>query len=118
MTLIASNEVSLTQTFTEYRLIITRRAATWHALFFWSARMPTEYEKMENTTRQLWRIGKVSEIVGAAKSTIYEWLRDEKDPEIGKVRYNFPKPIEVSPRFIAWYSDEVMDWLNALPRTS
>ncbi len=70
-------------------------------------------------SRRLLRLREVSETVGAAPSTIREWLRDEtKKDGPGKVRYGFPKPVTVNDgeRFLRWYSDEIADWINALPR--
>lgn len=62
-------------------------------------------------TRQIWRIKTVSEHVGAAPSTVYEWLREDKHADL-----NFPKPVKIGARASGWYSDEVMDWINSRPR--
>lgn len=56
--------------------------------------------------RQIWRMPKVSETIGARPATIFEWVRKGK----------FPQPVKVSPRFSGWYSDEVLDWVNTRPR--
>lgn len=61
---------------------------------------------MEST--EFWRIKQVSGKVGAASSTIYEWVR----------KGLFPGPVQLGPRATGWYAHEVQSWLDSRPRTT
>lgn len=61
--------------------------------------------------RRTLRIKQVSEVTGVPASTIYEWLREDRHADI-----NFPRPVRLAARTVAWYSDEIQDWINSRPR--
>jgi len=49
---------------------------------------------------RLLRLQEVKRATGLSRSTIYA------DPE-------FPRPVKISPRAVAWLEAEVSDWVNA-----
>ena len=52
--------------------------------------------------------GKVAEMLGVARSSLF---RIRRDPEA-----EFPAPIRISTRRIGWVSGEVQEWINSRPR--
>ncbi|MCE1227358.1 MAG: AlpA family phage regulatory protein [Geobacteraceae bacterium] len=50
------------------------------------------------------RIKQVSEIIGIAPSTIYQWLREGK--------HNFPAPIKIGGKTSLYRLSEVTEWVN------
>ena len=55
---------------------------------------------------KLLRLSKVIDLCGLQKSAIYKLLSENQ----------FPRPVKLGPRAIAWRSDEVQTWINARPR--
>lgn len=52
---------------------------------------------------RLIRLPEVISRTGMSRSTIYLRLKQG----------NFPQPVEIGPRSIAWYSDEITDWIES-----
>jgi prophage regulatory protein len=61
--------------------------------------------KTERPARRFIRIAKVQEMTGYSRPSIYR-LVDEK---------KFPCPVKLG-HAIAWFEDEVIDWMNSRPR--
>ncbi|WP_075359844.1 helix-turn-helix transcriptional regulator [Caballeronia sordidicola] len=55
-----------------------------------------------NDQLKLLRIGKVIEITGIGKTTIYSLIKQGR----------FPEPVRIGPRMVAWRSDDVNTWLS------
>lgn len=51
---------------------------------------------------KLIRLDRVQEITQLSKSTIYKLVREE----------NFPEPVRLTKRAVAWFEDEVWHWLE------
>lgn len=60
-------------------------------------------------TAQLLRLPLLVEIVGAKKSTLYDWM----NPESPRHDPTFPKPIKIGTSAVAWISYEVEDWVQS-----
>lgn len=52
--------------------------------------------------KEFWRLPRVKQKCGLAKSTIYAEIASGK----------FPKPLRVSSRSVAWLSCEIMAWIE------
>lgn len=52
---------------------------------------------------QLHRLGKVKEITGLSRSTIYLMIQGG----------NFPKPLKISARCVAWSSSQIDNWIQS-----
>lgn len=46
--------------------------------------------------------------IGVCKTQLYNWVRDGK----------FPRPVNMGGRAVAWYSDEVDEWINSRERST
>lgn len=58
--------------------------------------------------RRLIRRSEVLRLVGLSKSTLYERIAAE----------DFPRPVRVSPRCVAWVEADVREWIDARVRES
>lgn len=56
---------------------------------------------------KLINMSEVTQIIGASRATIYRWM------DAG----TFPMSIELSANRVAWFEDEVTEWINSRPRT-
>ena len=61
---------------------------------------------MTNTT--LMRIKQVESAVGLKKSSIYAKVKE----------HNFPVPVRLGPKSVAWKSSEVQEWIDTRPRAN
>lgn len=57
---------------------------------------------MTNNTRFI-RRGEVEKRTGLTTSTLYDMM----------ARSEFPKPIRLGPRIVAWIEDEIQEWMDA-----
>ena len=57
---------------------------------------------------ELWKLPAVRARVPYSETSIYRLMREGK----------FPKPLKVGARAVAWRSDEVLAFIEALPRSS
>jgi prophage regulatory protein len=57
---------------------------------------------------KLIRLPKLIDIVGLKRPTIYKAMKAG----------TFPKPVNIGPRAVAWRSDEIEAWVEALPRST
>lgn len=55
--------------------------------------------------KHLIRLPEVIDMTGMAKSTIYAKLKDG----------DFPRPLKISHRHVAWDKQDVISWIAALP---
>ncbi len=53
------------------------------------------------------RIGKVIEITGRSRSSIYRGTDDG----------TFPRPVKIGLRSVGWYESDIQAWMNGLTRT-
>jgi prophage regulatory protein len=53
--------------------------------------------------RRFMRFGRVQEMVAISRSTLYELM----------AKGQFPKPVSLGPRNVAWLEDEVTAWQDA-----
>ena len=60
----------------------------------------------ENTTRRVIRLPEVMWQTGHSKSQLYELMSKEK----------FPQRVEIGPRAVGWYEDEVQHYIKTRPR--
>lgn len=51
---------------------------------------------------ELWREPRVLQVVGYARSTIWQKVKAGE----------FPKPVPIGPRAVAWPSNEVQEWVR------
>lgn len=56
--------------------------------------------------RKVLRTHQVLELTGLKKSTVYRFVKDGE----------FPQPIQLGPKLLGWFEDEVTAWLEARPR--
>lgn len=56
-------------------------------------------------SQSLLKLNRVTEVTACSKSHLYAMIR----------RGEFPAPIRLSARAVAWREGEVMDWLNSRP---
>lgn len=61
---------------------------------------------MANTT--LMRIKQVESAVGLKKSSIYAKLKES----------NFPIPVRLGTKSVAWKSNEIQEWIDTRPRAN
>ena len=61
---------------------------------------------MSEASIEILRLSKVMAVVSASRTTIYQWMKDGA----------FPLPYHLGPRNVGWRSDEIQDWIKALPR--
>jgi len=54
-------------------------------------------------TRRLLRLPEVKQQVGLGRSAIYEQMK----------RGNFPIPVHIGARAVAWPSDQIADWIDS-----
>ena len=54
---------------------------------------------------RLLRIGEVLEITGLSKSVLYEMVN----------RGDFPRPLRIGLRAVAWRQEDIQHWLDSLP---
>ena len=54
---------------------------------------------------RLFRIGEVLEITGLSKSVLYEMVN----------RGDFPRPLRIGLRAVAWRQEDIQQWLDSLP---
>ncbi len=59
---------------------------------------------MTNIT--LMRMPQVEAAIGYKRSKIYQMVKDAE----------FPAPVKLGPRSVAWRSDEVAEWIESRPR--
>ena len=52
---------------------------------------------------KLVRISELAQILSVSRSTIYRWLQEKSE---------FPKPVQLSKRIIAWKLEEIDEWLS------
>ena len=52
---------------------------------------------------KLVRISELAQILSVSRSTIYRWLQEKSE---------FPKPVQLSKRIIAWKMEEIDEWLS------
>ena len=52
---------------------------------------------------RLIRLPEVQHRVGLGRSTIYRWMSEGK----------FPKPVQLGGHAVAWYEDDLNEWINA-----
>ena len=56
--------------------------------------------------RKVLRTHQVLELANLTKGTLYRFVREN----------NFPQPIQLGPKLLGWFEDEVTAWLEARPR--
>ena len=56
--------------------------------------------------RRVLRTHQVLELTNLTKGTLYRYVRED----------NFPAPIQLGPKLLGWFEDEVIAWLEARPR--
>ena len=56
--------------------------------------------------KRLQRLSKVEDTTGYKKSKIYQMVRDGE----------FPAPVKLGARHVAWIEEEVQEWINNRPR--
>jgi len=56
-----------------------------------------------NSELRMLRLPEVKQRVGLGRSTIYEKIK----------HHQFPSPIKVGPRAVAWVSVEIVNWIQA-----
>lgn len=52
---------------------------------------------------RLIRLNELESLIGCKKSTIYTWLKTDPD---------FPRPIRLSARMVAWSENSVLSWVQ------
>mgnify|MGYP006271737479 CR=1 FL=1 len=52
---------------------------------------------------RLLRRPEVEARTGLSRSTIYQWMKDGE----------FPQPVKLGARLVAWRESDVLDWLNS-----
>ena len=57
--------------------------------------------------RKLIKLPEVEDLTGLGKSTIY------KRKALGQ----FPQSVKIGPHAVRWYLDEILDYINTLPRS-
>ena len=55
----------------------------------------------------LLRLRQVQAATGLPRSTLYSYIAEN----------NFPKPVQLGPRAVAWRSDDVARWIESRART-
>jgi prophage regulatory protein len=66
------------------------------------------YNNENNQTHpELWRLAKVCKFVGLSKSTIYLMIRREE----------FPSPVKIGARAVAWHSEHIKNWIGSRPNS-
>lgn len=58
--------------------------------------------------KSLWNTKGSQGRIGVCKTQLYNWVRQGK----------FPRPVNMGGRAVAWYSDEVDQWINSRERTT
>jgi prophage regulatory protein len=58
-------------------------------------------------TERLLRIHSVREIVGLSRSSIYAMMSSG----------DFPRPLQIGPRAVAWRESDIRAWLDSRPRS-
>jgi len=58
-------------------------------------------------TETVYRVGDVKKIVGLSKNTIYRQIK----------KGNFPKPIRIGTRAVAWRSSDIQNWIETRETT-
>ncbi len=53
---------------------------------------------------RLIRLSELESLIGVKKSTVYHWLKVDPD---------FPRPIRLSARMVAWSENSVLSWVQA-----
>ncbi len=62
--------------------------------------------KKRSLLRTLLRLNAVEDAIGCKKSKIYADIREG----------NFPAPVKLGPKSVAWRSDEIQQWIDERPR--
>lgn len=60
------------------------------------------------TSKRILRIKQLSEIIGLARSTIYDYL----DPRSPRHDPTFPKPIKLGTSAVGWLETEINQWIG------
>ena len=63
-----------------------------------------------NTLRKILKTPKVVVATGHCRETLWRKSRNPDDP--------FPAPVQLGPRSIGWYEDEIAAWLDSRPRVN
>ena len=64
--------------------------------------MPTEHD-LPTSARRLLRLGEVKHLVGLGRSAIYDQIK----------RGQFPPPVHIGARAVAWASDQITAWIDS-----
>ena len=57
-------------------------------------------------TKTIWRLHAVIAHTGLSRSSIYEKMKNG----------DFPLSVNLGPRAVGWYADEIIEWMSNLPR--
>lgn len=60
---------------------------------------------MTENKRMLLRPGQLAQELGVSTTTLWRWRKDGDN--------NFPRPVNLGPRFIGWEREVVEAWLNS-----
>jgi prophage regulatory protein len=60
------------------------------------------------SSAQIWRLPEVMATVGLTKSGVYQAISAK----------GFPVPVQLGSRAVGWKATEILQWLNARPRSS
>lgn len=63
---------------------------------------------MDNFKHRLLRAQEVCERIGVSRTTLWRKVRDG----------NFPQPVRLGENSVGWFSHEIADWEQSLPRVS
>lgn len=62
-----------------------------------------------STSRRVLRIKQLSQLIGLARSTIYDYL----DPTSPRHDPTFPKPIKLGASAVGWLETEINEWIGS-----
>ncbi|MBM9514372.1 helix-turn-helix transcriptional regulator [Desulfogranum marinum] len=65
-------------------------------------------QNIPGITRTVLRIHQVESATGWGKSKIYELMKTGA----------FPTPVKLGPKSVGWWSDEIQEWIDSLPRVA
>lgn len=65
-----------------------------------------DQHNLQNSIPRLLDVNDVKRLTSLGKTTIYQYVKDNK----------FPKPLRLGANKIRWREDEIAEWLRSLPR--